>query len=101
MATRWTLTLCCGRSPETNALRRGATEIIQDESNSLSISIVTYWELQVKQTIRKLELELQFNEALCQWIEVAAMHWLGLSREHCNQYRALALHHPGSVRTAC
>ncbi len=74
-------------------LRRRSMEIIRDVSSTICISIVTYWELQVKQTVGKLQVEVNFNAALCQWIETGAMRWLALTRDHCNQYRALALHH--------
>lgn len=74
-------------------LRRRAGAIISDASNKVFVSIVAYWELQVKQSIGKLKVAPNFNEALCQWIELGAIQWLHLTRTHCNTYRSLALHH--------
>ena len=56
------------------------------------MSIVVYWELQVKQTIGKLNVATDYNERLWEWIELSAFRRLALQRSHCDFYRALPLH---------
>ena len=74
-------------------LSRRAARLIQDPARVVAISIVTYWELQVKQTIGKLRVALGYNERLWEWIEASGFTRVGLQCSHCDAYRALPLHH--------
>ncbi len=73
-------------------LSRRAGRLIEDSANDVVISVVVYWELQIKQTIGKLRVALEYNERLWEWFE-RMISSEGLQRSHCDRYRALPLHH--------
>ncbi len=74
-------------------LSRRAGRLIEDPANDVVISIVAYWELQIKQTIGKLRVAAEYNDRLWEWFEACGFKRLGLQRSHCDRYRALPLHH--------
>jgi len=74
-------------------LSRRAGRLIEDPANDVVISIVAYWELQIKQTIGKLRVALEYNERLWEWFDGCGFRRLGLQRSHCDRYRALPFHH--------
>src|SRR5436305_6744367 len=74
-------------------LSRRAGRLIEDSANDVVISIVVYWELQIKQTIGKLRVAREYNERLWEWFDACGFTRLGLQRSHCDRYRALPLHH--------
>jgi PIN domain nuclease of toxin-antitoxin system len=74
-------------------LSRRAGKLIEDPASVVAISIVAYWELQVKQTIGRLRVALDYNERLWEWVGGAGFIRLGLQRSHCDAYQALPLHH--------
>jgi len=74
-------------------LSRRARKLIEDPATDLVVSIVAYWELQVKQTIGKLRVAPEFNERLWEWFDIGGFKRLGLQWSHCDAYRALQLHH--------
>ena len=76
-----------------SGLSRRAGRVIEDSANDVVISIVVYWELQIKQTIGKLRVALEYNERLWEWFDAYGFKRLGLQRSHCDRYRALPLHH--------
>lgn len=70
-----------------------AARILSDVRNAVSASVASYWELQIKQTIGKLRVAADYNARLCAWLDSERMNWLTISREHCDRYRSLSLHH--------
>ncbi|PYI46894.1 MAG: PIN domain nuclease [Verrucomicrobia bacterium] len=74
-------------------LSRRAGRLVEDSANDVVISIVVYWELQIKQTIGKLRVAREYNERLWEWFDACGFTRLGLQRSHCDRYRALPLHH--------
>jgi PIN domain nuclease of toxin-antitoxin system len=74
-------------------LSRRAGALIENPATDVVISIVAYWELQIKQTIGKLRVAVDYNERLWEWTEAARFRHLGLQRSHCDHYRDLPLHH--------
>ncbi len=68
---------------------REFTSIIEDVSNELVISVVSYWEITIKTALRKLEI-------LCDWfdsIEETELIWLNLEPKHIHQLENLPLIH--------
>jgi PIN domain nuclease of toxin-antitoxin system len=74
-------------------LRRQAARLFEDSSTRIFVSIVSYWELQIKQNVGKLRVAPTFNERFCQWLDGGGIEWLPIRRPHCDGYRALPLHH--------
>ena len=74
-------------------LSRRAGRLIEDPANEVVISIVAYWELQIKQTIGKLRVAAEYNDRLWEWFGAGGFKRLGLQRSHCDRYRALPLYH--------
>ena len=74
-------------------LSRRAGRLVEDSANDVVISIVVYWELQIKQTIGKLRVALEYDGRLWEWFDMGGFKRLGLQRSHCDRYHALPLHH--------
>ena len=65
----------------------------ENENNELYISIASFWELSIKISIGKIELD---NNALIQlkkWCDKNAVTILPISILHCNQVQTLPFHH--------
>ena len=63
--------------------------LIEDPATDVVISIVAYWELQIKQTIKKLRVASEYNDRLWEWFDAGGFKRLGLQRSHCDRYRVL------------
>ncbi len=61
-------------------LSRRAGRLIEDPANDVVISIVAYWELQIKQTIGKLRVAAEYNDRLWEWFGTGRFTRLGLQR---------------------
>src|SRR5947207_15170435 len=73
-------------------LSRRAGRLIEDPANDVAISIVAYWELQIKQTIRKSRAAAEYNDSLWQWFDTGRFTRLGLPPSHCDRCRPLPFH---------
>ena len=63
--------------------------IIENPSNELAVSVVSYWEITIKKALGKLVLP-------CNWIEVldeTGLFWLNLEPKHIQQLESLPLIH--------
>jgi PIN domain nuclease of toxin-antitoxin system len=74
-------------------LSRKAARILTEVRNAVSVSIASYWELQIKQTVGKLRVAANYNPRLCAWLDEERINWLTILQQHCDRYRSLALHH--------
>jgi len=64
--------------------------IIEDPSNELAISVVSYWEITVKKALGKLEIPDNWTDV----IEETGMFWLNLEPKHIQQLEKLPfIHH--------
>ena len=72
---------------------RRVAQILSAVRNAVSVSIASYWELQIKQTVGKLRVAADYNARLCGWLDGERINWLTIRREHCDRYRSPELHH--------
>lgn len=63
--------------------------IIEDPTNELAISVVSYWEITIKKALRKLEIPEGWTSA----IEETGMSWLNLEPKHIQQLEKLPFMH--------
>jgi PIN domain nuclease of toxin-antitoxin system len=65
----------------------------QIEDNENLISIVSVWEIAIKYSIGKLNLELPFNDFIDQQIIPNGIQLLDIKLEHLEVFATLTLHH--------
>ncbi len=65
------------------------TEIIEDISNELVISVVSYWEITIKTALGKLEIPRNWVDS----VEETGLIWLNLEPKHLQQLESLPLIH--------
>lgn len=63
--------------------------IIEDPTNELAISVVSYWEITIKKALGKLEIPDDWTDV----IEESGMFWLNLEPKHIQQLEKLPLVH--------
>lgn len=63
--------------------------IIEDPANELAISVVSYWEITIKQALGKLEISNTWTDS----VEETGMFWLNLEPKHIRQLEKLPLIH--------
>ncbi len=68
-------------------------EIIEDEDNEKLLSIISIWEMAIKQSIGKLNVGNPFKEFIEQQISVNSTNILNINIEHINTIFELPLHH--------
>jgi PIN domain nuclease of toxin-antitoxin system len=71
-------------------LARRAAAAYEDLSNSVFVSVASYWEIAIKSSLRKLELSL---DNLDEELSLNRMEWLPIERVHCRRLAGLASHH--------
>lgn len=64
-------------------------DLIADTNNTLLISVVSYWEIIIKQSLGKIEIPDNFIEL----IDNNGYEWLGLELRHIQMLTQLPLHH--------
>ncbi|MBU0656393.1 MAG: type II toxin-antitoxin system VapC family toxin [Gammaproteobacteria bacterium] len=67
--------------------------ICEDGNNELYISIASFWELAIKMSLGKIELESNALERLKSWCDDNAIQLLPISIKHCQQVQTLPFHH--------
>lgn len=67
--------------------------ICEDGSNDLYISIASFWELAIKISLGKIELDDKALERLKTWCDDNAVQLLPISIKHCQQIQLLPFHH--------
>lgn len=70
-----------------------AKQVIEDENNQLSLSIASLWELTIKVSLGKLQLEIPIEQILEQFILPSGIEILPIQVEHLLGLRNLPLHH--------
>ena len=69
------------------------TAICEDENNALFISIASFWELAIKMSLGKIELDDNALARLKTWCDDNAVQLLPISLSHCQQVQTLPFHH--------
>lgn len=78
---------------EPGKLSKTALDAIEDKSNSLFVSIISIWEIQIKKDIGKLTLRLSLEEMLKEQEKTNQIRVLGLETKHIFALEELAQHH--------
>ncbi len=63
--------------------------LIQDESNFIVISVVSYWEIVIKQSLGKIKVKGDLVNA----VKDSGFTWMSLEIEHVEQLKTLPLIH--------
>ncbi len=74
---------------EPEKLSAEAQEIILDQNNIICVSLISLWEISIKQNIGRLDLPEEFFEVVSQ----GGFEMLPLNMPEIEQYRTLPLHH--------
>lgn len=69
------------------------TDICEDGQNALYISIASFWELAIKMSLGKIELDDNALARLKTWCDENAVQLLPISLKHCQQVQTLPFHH--------
>lgn len=69
------------------------TAICEDENNALFISIASFWELAIKMSLGKIELDDNALAHLKTWCDDNTVQLLPISLSHCQQVQTLPFHH--------
>jgi PIN domain nuclease of toxin-antitoxin system len=67
--------------------------ICEDGNNELYISIASFWELAIKMSLGKIELDENALARLKTWCDDNAVRSLPISLHHCQQVQILPFHH--------
>ncbi len=70
-----------------------ARQIMEDESNTLWISVASLWEMAIKFSIGKLNLGQPFEKLFPEQLENNDIAMLGITVEHLKMVSRLPLHH--------
>jgi PIN domain nuclease of toxin-antitoxin system len=69
------------------------TAICEDENNALFISVASFWELSIKMSLGKIELEDNALARLQTWCDDNTVQLLPIQVSHCQQVQTLPFHH--------
>jgi len=67
--------------------------LCEDETNELSVSIASFWELSIKMSLGKITLGEDALSRLSRWCHDNAINILPIELSHLNQLQALPFHH--------
>ena len=70
-----------------------ARSAIEDENNSLYLSIVSLWEITIKLSLGKLDLQLSVDEMVESFLIPGGIEILQIETSHLSILRDLPLHH--------
>lgn len=74
---------------EPDKLSTEAQEIIIDHNNIICVSLISLWEISIKQNIGRLDIPKEFFEV----VSNGGFEMLGLTMDQIEKYRTLPLHH--------
>jgi PIN domain nuclease of toxin-antitoxin system len=77
----------------TDNLSQAARQAIEDEDNSLHLSIVSLWEMTIKTSLGKLQLKIPLDRILESYIIPSGIEILPIHFDHLLVLRDLPLHH--------
>ncbi len=70
-----------------------AKNLIEDQGNQRLLSIASLWEMSIKVSIGKLELEMTLTELFKREVYGNAIELLGIQPEHLDELAKLPFHH--------
>ncbi len=74
-------------------MSQAAKQAIEDEDNSLHLSIVSLWEMTIKTSLGKLQLKIPLDRIMESYILPSGIEILPIYFEHLLVLRDLSLHH--------
>lgn len=74
---------------EPDKLSTEAQKIIIDHNNIICVSLISLWEISIKQNIGRLDIPKEFFEV----VSKGGFEMLGLTMDQIKKYRTLPLHH--------
>ncbi|MGL6341425.1 MAG: type II toxin-antitoxin system VapC family toxin [Waterburya sp.] len=74
---------------EPDQLSKEAQEIIVDHNNIICVSLISLWEISIKQNIGRLDIPKEFFEVVME----GGFEILTLTMDQIKKYRTLPLHH--------
>jgi PIN domain nuclease of toxin-antitoxin system len=74
---------------EPDKLSTEAQEIIADQNNIICVSLISLWEISIKQNIGRLDIPKEFFEVVSE----GGFEILTLTMDQIRKYRTLPLHH--------
>ncbi len=74
-------------------LSQAAKQAIEDEKNSLHLSIASLWEMTIKMTLGKLQLGMSIDRIVESYILPSGMEIIPIHLNHLLVLRDLPLHH--------
>jgi PIN domain nuclease of toxin-antitoxin system len=69
------------------------TEIYQNSENKLFLSLVSVWEIQIKQQLGKLEFQIDLQQVIAEQLQAGHIELLPISLEHIIALQSLPFHH--------
>jgi PIN domain nuclease of toxin-antitoxin system len=79
---------------EPSKLSATLTEIYQNKENKLFLSLVSVWEIQIKQQLGKLELQIDdLQQVITEQLQAGHIELLPISLEHIIALQSLPFHH--------
>lgn len=70
-----------------------ARKALGDPANQLSFSIASLWEIAIKMSLGRLELEADWRDLIEAGRRALHANWLSLEPEHCHEVATLTWHH--------
>lgn len=74
-------------------LSRAARELLQDRENEILISVASLWEIAIKHSLGKLDLERPFAELIPEQLDRQGITILPLELAHLTEVDRLPFHH--------
>jgi PIN domain nuclease of toxin-antitoxin system len=74
-------------------LSRAARELVQDRENEILISVASLWEIAIKHSLGKLDLERPFAELIPEQLDRQGLGVLSLELKHLAEVDRLPFHH--------
>lgn len=78
---------------DSSKLNLSVKALIEDENNEKLFSIVSIWEMAIKQSIGKLSFNLPFKTFIQQQISANSINILNINLDHIDAVVSLPLHH--------
>ena len=80
-------------SSQPNRLSEHSVEVLENEANTVSASLLSFWEIAIKISIGKLDLKPNWIQLLQTFMRNNSVSSLPLRLEHCATLAALPFHH--------
>ncbi|VAX10454.1 hypothetical protein MNBD_GAMMA26-211 [hydrothermal vent metagenome] len=80
-------------SSQPQRLSPRAVSLLEDETNTVFSSMISFWEIAIKTSLGKLELGSDWMPRLHGFMRDNAVEYLPLRTEHCTMLASLPFHH--------